>query len=577
MPLMTERPQSQSSTYAHSPKYRAPASNHQALVVPALASQVGSHYMPRLVSVAAGAQARSVDEPFDFKLGGASLLGLRSAVRQRVLRAAIEYTSVYRDVPAWATHPRPGTAWLVAGHQPELFHPGVWFKNFLMSQAAIAKNAIALNLVIDNDLCRSPGIRVPVRARERGSNDQTAAIRTESVAFDAPGPAVAWERRSILNQELFKTFPERVIENLVSEIESPIVERLWVHAREAAERTGNLGWSLAQARHALEADLGLETLELPLSQLCADDAFAHFSLAVLTELPRFHQIYNDERELYRQANGIRSESHPVPALAERSGWLESPWWVYRDSDATRRRLFVRAQSNGLLLSDQAGWELVIEDFSGNVTSDAIAQWKAAGLDGVMLRPRALITTMFARLMLGDVFLHGIGGGKYDQMTDAIIRRFFGIEPPPMCVATATVHLPIEQSVQHSLADHHRTVEQVQAKIRSLRFHPEEHLKSPDADTVSLLQRKRELLQSVPPRGEKWEWNYQLSQVNKQLAALTTTEVESQQARLIQLAEEERQLKLILSREFSFCLFEQEHLVGVLSRLAADQFPPTAAK
>ena len=59
-----------------------------------------------------------------------------------------------------------------------------------------------------------------------------------------------------------------------------------------------------------------------------------------------------------------------------------------------------------------------------------------------LRPRALTLTLFARLCLGDFFIHGIGGGKYDEVTDAIIRDYFGIEPPAYQVLSATLHLPL---------------------------------------------------------------------------------------------------------------------------------------
>ena len=54
---------------------------------------------------------------------------------------------------------------------------------------------------------------------------------------------------------------------------------------------------------------------------------------------------------------------------------------------------------------------------------------AAARQGLRLRPRALVTTMYARLMLADLFLHGIGGAKYDQLTDLIIRQFFDVQPP----------------------------------------------------------------------------------------------------------------------------------------------------
>ena len=56
--------------------------------------------------------------------------------------------------------------------------------------------------------------------------------------------------------------------------------------------------------------------------------------------------------------------------------------------------------------------------------------------GVRLRTRALTTTMFARYLLGDLFIHGIGGAKYDELGDEIARGFFGIEPPGVSDALA---------------------------------------------------------------------------------------------------------------------------------------------
>ena len=43
-------------------------------------------------------------------------------------------------------------------------------------------------------------------------------------------------------------------------------------------------------------------------------------------------------------------------------------------------------------------------------------------DSRALRPRALTLTLFARLCVADFFIHGIGGGKYDEVTDRIIRE-----------------------------------------------------------------------------------------------------------------------------------------------------------
>ena len=54
----------------------------------------------------------------------------------------------------------------------------------------------------------------------------------------------------------------------------------------------------------------------------------------------------------------------------------------------------------------------------------------------------MITTLFARLFLGDLFMHGIGGAKYDQVTDSLVERFFGVKPPGFMTLTATLRLPV---------------------------------------------------------------------------------------------------------------------------------------
>jgi len=72
--------------------------------------------------------------------------------------------------------------------------------------------------------------------------------------------------------------------------------------------------------------------------------------------------------------------------------------------------------------------------------DQNQQIQATG-KGIFVRPRALITTMFARLLASDLFVHGIGGAKYDQLTDQIIVDFFGVDPPRYVTATGTWRLP----------------------------------------------------------------------------------------------------------------------------------------
>ena len=559
------QPAASSSDFSDSPKYQAPLANAHALIQPSLAlamrQQVGF--------------ASQTSGPGDARIGAHALNELREVGRRQAIQAAIEYTGSYRKLwfdPIQFAQRATDAPWLVAGHQPELFHPGVWFKNFLLSQASQQTTCVALNLVIDNDLCRAPAIRVPmIDVKERGS-----LVRTESVPFDAASPPVAWECRSVLDRDMLRSFADRVQQRLPSGLAEPLIHQLWPHAIAAAERTGLLGLTLAQARHAFEGELGLRTLELPLSTLAQQSSFAKFTLAILGDLARFQEVYNAQRLAYRRANGIRSQSHPVPALQTRNGWLEAPWWIYRQAEPTRRRLFVRADGHDLMLSDQAGWQTVIE---GPLDSDdAVADWMQLAIDGVLLRPRALITTMFARLVISDLFMHGIGGGKYDQMTDAIIRNYWDMPAPPMVVATATLRLPLTDHLQlGSLQDNTNALQQASSDAWHMRYHPEEHIDSPSSETEALLIRKRQLLDAIPPRGEKWEWHREITRLNQRLVELNAQALERNQQRLQELAVQTRQLKLATSREFSFCLFEQSYVAGALQQLATTEFDLPAAK
>jgi hypothetical protein len=256
--------------------------------------------------------------------------------------------------------------------------------------------------------------------------------------------------------------------------------------------------------------------------------------------------------------------------------VEAPWWVYRTTNPARKHLFAKLEGGNLLLSDQVGWQATIEGPLDD--DDAVAQWQEFAVDGVLLRPRALITTMFVRLIVSDLFVHGIGGGMYDQLTDAIMRQFFGIEPPAMCVATATLHLPqASLSVPGTLAENHAAVQHELEMQRRLRYHPEEHLSAPSEETQALLREKQELLQAIPPRGEKWQWHRQMTRINERLAELNQAAIQQSEQRVHSLAAEERQLKLAYSRELSFCLFELPDVADTLNRLAAREFERPAAK
>src|SRR5205085_227153 len=84
-----------------------------------------------------------------------------------------------------------------------------------------------------------------------------------------------------------------------------------------------------------------------------------------------------------------------------------------------------------------------------------------------IRPRALTLTLYSRLFLCDFFIHGLGGAKYDVITDGLIRRFFGVEPPAYACVTATLRLGLD-APRVNAADRQRAVRQ----MRDAKYNPQ---------------------------------------------------------------------------------------------------------
>ncbi len=479
---------------------------------------------------------------------------IRQKARRQLIEDAVRYTSVYRNLD-WLTGlsvdgllERPI---VMAGHQPVLFHPGVWFKNFALSHVAQQTGALAINLVIDNDVASGSSIRVPSLASEAS---QASYV---SVPFDDAGGGVPYEQTTIQNRDVFECFDERLTTIVTPLVQQPCVDRLWYHARAAIERCGVAGCAMAQARHGLEGELGLQTLELPLGVVCRTTAFAEFVLSILSELPRFQRCYNGAANAYRKEHGIRSTAHPVPNLDEQDGWFEAPLWVYGNQSPVRRPVWVRLRDDQLVISDRAEREIEIDIRFPKLAAEKLSSMITPEFK---LRPRALLTTMYARLVLSDLFMHGIGGAKYDQLGDQIIHSFFMVDPPEFMVMSATVKLPIDHA-----SDHRTRVRQLKRELRDTRFQPERFANVADLEP-SLIVRKQHLLDNQPRPGGRGQWHREITEINRKLSDC----LEDRRSRIAtELENARRQASseaVLSSREHPFCVFPLQHLKNTFSKL-----------
>ncbi|HUY35648.1 MAG TPA: hypothetical protein VMV69_23090 [Pirellulales bacterium] len=419
----------------------------------------GTLVEPPLDSVAellAAAQARR--RRYDYDVQGRSLTSLAAEARSGLLAAARRYTSSYRDV----AEPAAADRVLLAGHQPQLFHVGVWFKNVALARLARDERAVAVNLVIDGDTLKEASLRVP--------GGTVAEPTAAAMPFDAATAELPFERRAIRDRELFAGFGRRAAATIAPLVSEPLIRQFWPMVIERSRHTDNLGACLSQARHQLEGTWGLQTLELPQSHVCRLAAFDWFSAHLLAQLARFRQVYNEALGEYRQAQRVRGANRPVPDLAAEGPWLEAPFWVWTDADPRRRRVFALRQGGTVVFGDRADVRVELPLTPDGDAAAAAEQLAGLPARGIHLRTRALTTTLFARLFLGDLFLHGIGGAMYDRLTDLLIGRFFGVEPTPFMVVSATWRLPIER--ERRVADRGARIAQT---LRDMEYHPERFL------------------------------------------------------------------------------------------------------
>lgn len=525
-------------------RFRAPQQDGQTLVEPPRKSlgEVVARNRARLASV-------------DFEMQGRSLRSLAASARRSLVEQAIAYTSQYRDVSRrhLAAQQASGPM-ILSGHQPQLFHAGVWYKNFVLGSLAKEVDGAAIHLLIDSDLCRDASIRVPT-----GS---VGAPFVESVPFDRSAAEVPYEERSVADDATFRSFADQVSQLLRPFVADPLVQSLWSLVLDGDHGQRNLGRQIALGRHRLEAELGNDTLELPQSHVCQLPEFHWFVAHLLAHLPRFWAAYNDALAAYRQIHGFRNRAHPVPDLAQSDEWLEAPFWMWTADEPRRQAVFARQQGNDVLVSDRQGHTLALT-LSAEQDADLAAEQLAdAAARGIKLRTRALATTLFARLLVSDLFLHGIGGAKYDQVTDDIAQRFFGFALPEHATASATLRLPIPH-----LTAGEDELRAVRHRLRDLTFHPERYLPADGVSETALAavaEKERWINTSKSPENAQTR-HAAITAANAALQPLVAprrAQFERERATIEQRLSQDAVLE---SREYSFCLFPREHFERLLHR------------
>lgn len=479
---------------------------------------------------------------WEFEVAGDRAAALVALARDDMRLSAVAFSQ--RLGIAVAAPGGPDQPIVMTGHQPELYHPGVWVKDFLVQRLTRETGALGIDIVVDTDAFDTLRIEAPCMQPDvQRCREYLALGGPETCYACSPtlsGPDVDEFSDSVLT--MLRTLPAPSV--------STHYEGFARALRSAADDAANLAELITFARRRYEASAGTDYLELPVTSMVRGRGFRLFAADILTRAREFAEAFDGELASYRTRAGVRNAAQPFPDLRRRDDLLEVPFWLVHED--RRESAWVRCDDTGVSLCDGEGSVLADLPAGAGEAADVIG-----GLQGVLLAPRAVTLTLFARMFLADLFIHGIGGARYDAVTDAVAARWYGVEPPPFVTASMTLYLP--------LGIHAVTDEEVAAAhddVNRLKHNPDQMLSRIDFDDAAerrraelLVDEKRSLVDAIAvPDADKKALGGRIRMVNEQLSALLEplrAELEARQERLVA---EQAAADILTDRTYPFCFW-----------------------
>jgi len=474
---------------------------------------------------------------------------LRARARRRVLELAGLEPDVERPL-------------LVTGHQPVFYHPGIWIKAFAVTAQARCQGGWAVNVTVDQDvgeLAAEVPVRVGAELRWVKEYLVPAQAGRPLETLPPPSPAQVHEFIARVGARLETLDWAEGLERW-----QRFADGLLAASREAAS-SGALG---VASRREYERAWG-EALcpDVAISRISRTPEFLLFFVHWAVNAAALREAFNRALASFRAIHRVRSPAVPFPDLLVRpDGAVELPFWTITPA-GVRRKLYVQRRGGDLEISHLEGPLARIPAAGGEAAVEALL---AAG---AQVRPKAVPLTIFHRLFVADLFVHGTGGARYDQVTDALLADYFGITPPRYATVSATIYLPLGQRPVPASA-----VRAQERKLRDLRFNPQRfawELDDVDDRLAELVRRKEELITAMhEPGAPKRQLTREIEAINDALFRRLAAVVERAEAELAVLLTRARSAAAAYRRTYPFFFYEPARLWELLCAPAAAA-PPGA--
>ncbi|HVH31322.1 MAG TPA: hypothetical protein VNA31_06615 [bacterium] len=461
-------------------------------------------------------------------LAGLPLAEVRREARAGVLTAAAAYARVLGLPP---TLERAGSPLIVTGHQPTFFHPGIWLKHLAVDRVARDAGGIGLSVSVDTDTPQEIGADVPHREGRELHLVHETLLRA--------GPDIPYEAIDAPSAADWQAFVNRLHAHLdtVPLPEATEALRSFAEAAGTPTREMNFVGFLTAARRRYEGNRPYG--EVAVSRLNGGQAFRRFAWHLLCDGAHFAAVYNKHLGSYRARYKVRTSAQPFPDLASDADRQELPFWIL--SNRVRQPVFVQRRGGTVRL------------FAGPThVLDVDARGGPDVLRDIALHGRAFTLTAFSRLCVADLFVHGVGGGRYDRVTDAVIRDYFGIEPPAYAVATATLHLPLQAF------DPAAERQTLQRRLLEIQHNPDRLLTHPTPAQQALVDEKQALIVALEggalSRRDRRGATQRIREINESLARALTAELDDVKERQSEFDRGGEATIAATYREYPFCLF-----------------------
>lgn len=517
---------------------------------------------------------KKIFSQYSFKILNQPFREVRENSRKGVIKEALRFSKKF--APDIGEKINPAYQYIIqSGHQPVFFHPGIWIKNIFLNKllkSPLPDKSLGLNIILDNDICKDLNLSLPVLS----SNGN---LKLEKVNFlsSTLTPNLPFEEYPCPSLELITKFNRDIIHRLKSlESENKDILNNFKKFAQCLENSSrfcsrnykkaNLGEFIGLARRFYEKEIEPTYLEIPFSQICSSNEFLSFFLEITKNIESFSKTYNNKLDEYRKLFKIRNRTQPSPNLMIKENLIEAPFWIWKEGDQRRKVFILREKEGNYLYNDSYGKIFLIEKDGLKSLSSLKIFLKEKKLK---IRPKALLLTLYNRLFISDLFIHGLGGAKYDLVTDEIIRKFFKVEPPHFLVVSCTLHLNFKSSSSASDSK----ISALKKKIRDLEFNPERYvdelpLTEKEKNQIGeLAEKKTGLIKKI----KKTLSPIEKRKISEEVKAINNFIVEKiiplkyELNKKIEKEEEKmKQAKVYTFREFPYCLFSAKTLRNLLN-------------